>query len=311
MTLPSSGSISLNQVNVELGNSGTASINMGSAAVRGLFGVSSGAISMSNGYGKANEFAFTISSSVTNANLRTLAVNAGWNQTSYVKATINSGVYCYATSTSNYGLTVNGSWPNGVNLDNNGVIAGRGGAGGQGRGLFSFNGDAATGLGYEGTNGGAGGTALYVTTAVTIDNGGGAVRGGGGGGGGGRAQIYSFVTPNAIISGGGGGGGASNGTAGLGGNCNTNNAPNGGWNSGNGNPGSAGSLTGGGAGGTSVGQNNAYNPAPGGAGGGWGSAGTVGGGNSQGTSGGAAGAATNGNSNITWSSTGTRTGSLG
>ena len=54
MALPASGAISLNQVNVELGLSGTASINMGSADVRGLFGVASGAISMSNGYGKSN-----------------------------------------------------------------------------------------------------------------------------------------------------------------------------------------------------------------------------------------------------------------
>jgi hypothetical protein len=54
MTLPASGAISLNQVNVELGFSGTASINMGSADVRGLFGVASGAIAMSDGYGKSN-----------------------------------------------------------------------------------------------------------------------------------------------------------------------------------------------------------------------------------------------------------------
>lgn len=54
MALPLSGPISLNDVNVELGFSGTASINMGSADVRGLFGVASGAISMSDGYGKAS-----------------------------------------------------------------------------------------------------------------------------------------------------------------------------------------------------------------------------------------------------------------
>ena len=54
MTLPVSGAISLNNVNVELGLSGTASINMGSAAVRGLFGVAPGAITMANGYGKSS-----------------------------------------------------------------------------------------------------------------------------------------------------------------------------------------------------------------------------------------------------------------
>jgi hypothetical protein len=55
MALQSSGAISLNDVNVELGNSGTANINMGSSAVRDLFGVSSGAISMSDGYGKSSD----------------------------------------------------------------------------------------------------------------------------------------------------------------------------------------------------------------------------------------------------------------
>jgi len=73
MALPSSGPISLNNVNVELGLSGTTSINMNQASVRTLFGVPSGAIRMSDGYGKSNEFAFAISSNQVNANLRSLA----------------------------------------------------------------------------------------------------------------------------------------------------------------------------------------------------------------------------------------------
>ena len=59
MALQGSGAISLNDVNVELGNSGTASINMGSAAVRDLFGVASGAISLSDGYGASSVTPFT------------------------------------------------------------------------------------------------------------------------------------------------------------------------------------------------------------------------------------------------------------
>ena len=53
MALPSSGAISLNAVNVEIGNSATATISMNDANVRTLFDVSSGTISMSNGHGKA------------------------------------------------------------------------------------------------------------------------------------------------------------------------------------------------------------------------------------------------------------------
>ena len=53
MPLPASGQITLNQVNVELGNSGTAQISMNSSAVRGLFGIASGQLTMSQGYGKS------------------------------------------------------------------------------------------------------------------------------------------------------------------------------------------------------------------------------------------------------------------
>jgi len=54
MALPASGQITLNQVNVELGLSGTAQIGMNDAAVRGLFGIASGEIEMSDGYGKSS-----------------------------------------------------------------------------------------------------------------------------------------------------------------------------------------------------------------------------------------------------------------
>jgi len=59
MALQSSGYISLNDVNVELDNSGTANINMGSADVRDLFDVASGAIAMSDGYGASSVLPIT------------------------------------------------------------------------------------------------------------------------------------------------------------------------------------------------------------------------------------------------------------
>ena len=51
MALQTSGQISLNDVNTELGNASGTSISMGSTAVRDLFGIASGEIQMSDGYG--------------------------------------------------------------------------------------------------------------------------------------------------------------------------------------------------------------------------------------------------------------------
>lgn len=76
MTLPTSGAISLNQVNTELGLSATAAINMGASNVRTLAGVASGAISMSNLHGKSNTIPPTISiASYSNGASDTVTLN--------------------------------------------------------------------------------------------------------------------------------------------------------------------------------------------------------------------------------------------
>ena len=191
MTLPASGAISLNQVNVELGLSGTASINMGSAAVRGLFGVASGQISMSNGYGKSNTFTLTISSSAQEVNLSSAATAAGWNGSSSLIVNINSGVYLWSNNVANAGFLVNVA---GAAINNSEYIIGKGGVGGNG----------------VGTDGGAGGPAMIIssgTTSVTVTNNSGAYIAGGGGGGAGGTTYAS--------AGGGGGGGAGGGNGGL------------------------------------------------------------------------------------------------
>ena len=75
MALPSAGnSISLQQVNVELGDTGTDEIAMDDSDVRGLFDVASGAIDMSDGFGKSNEVGIN-ASAASSANLKTLFDN--------------------------------------------------------------------------------------------------------------------------------------------------------------------------------------------------------------------------------------------
>jgi hypothetical protein len=285
MPLPSSGAISFNNINVELGLTATAQISLNDSAVRTLFGVSSGAISMSQGYGKSNAFAFTISTNTTDGNLRTLAIAAGWNQSSAVTATVASGVYLFSTSTSTPGLTVNGSWPGGIALVNNGFIIGRGGNGG--------NGGPPDGIVLSvGGNGGAGGLALQVASAVSITNNG-TIGGGGGGGGGGAGWSEGY----AFQAGGGGGGGRANGTGGTGGPYGPDPEYSG----------ASGTLLSAGAGGLFGGATG------GGNGGDLGAAGSSGSReasfNTPG-SGGAAGAAVSGNSLITWVAFGTRLGAI-
>ena len=300
MTLPVSGAISFNAINVELGVAGTTSASLDQASYRNLAGVPSGAISLSNFYGKANAFPFSISSNQVNANLRSLAVNAGWNQTSLVNATINGGVFIYSTSTGTPALTIAGAFPNGVTLTNNGTIQGMGGNGGGGGNSNNF---PNSGLN-PGSAGGGGGLALSVSTAVTINNAG-RIAGGGGGGGGGRVWSANAGKGFGTYPGGGGGGGlgGNGGSGGPGGSG-------GAWGFTPGDPGGGGSLTSNGGGG--------YGPGgSGGAGGSYGAAGAAGGSTGTGDrgdlgpySGGAGGGAVAGNGNITWTAFGTRNGGI-
>jgi hypothetical protein len=288
----------LNQsVNIELNRSATATINMNESAVRTLAAVPSGAISMSNFYGKSNR---VIASVVIAANTANYTVNTA-KVTGYVAGstdltlTINSGIFVSSGSTGSYAMTVDTSWAAGdtISIINNGTIVGRGGNGGQG----------AVSTGGNGNAGSSGGPALIVNRAVTFNNTNGRIAGGGGGGGGGTngqyTQTFGKSSTTFFFGGGGGGGGIGDSSGGAGGS------------GGGGNPGSGGTLTAAGAGGATI-------PLPerpsgaGGAGGGYGSGGAAGqftGGGSAG-GGGAAGACIAGNANITYAGTGIRNGSI-
>lgn len=304
MALQTSGPISLLNIANEFGGTAPHSLSEYYGASAGI--PSSGTISFSQFYGASSSFAFTISSNQTNADLRTLAINAGWNQSATLQATISSGVVISSNSTSTPALTISGSFPGGVTLINSGTIVGRGGNGGAGQIIDGQNNQFAA------APGATGGIALSVFSTVSINNSG-TISGGGGGGGGGGS---GFSKSSGYIGGGGGGGrssltNSSGGAAGYHGNGD-----------GTGrvfaSPGSPGTFSSAGAGGDGI-DNVSLSPIPGargGNGGNWGQVGETGYRTDgfeieqTGGIGGAAGAAISGNSNITWLAFGTRLGPI-
>ena len=205
MTMVSTGPISLggtattsglNQsVNVELGRSGTATINMNESAVRTLAGVPSGAISMNNFYGKSNRvsISFTYTGNTQQASLNLAGIGGYIAGASDITVTVNPGVYLWSDNTGVPGLTLSGGTTGDtVNLVNNGFIIGRGG-----RGADPNN-----------SNAGAGGSALSISRPTTINNTNGSAWVAGGGGGGASGNNTGGRFPRSGAGGGGGAGGA-------------------------------------------------------------------------------------------------------
>lgn len=302
MALQTSGSISLLNIQGEFG--GTNPISISEYYRNGGFVTSNnnnvpttGQISFNQFYGAVKQFAFTITSNQTNANLRSLAFSAGWNGIDPLVATISSGVYISSTSVTIPALTIDGAFPSGVVLNNNGIIVGMGGAGGNGAGVFGVS------TPIEGSAGQNGGTALSAHVAVSISNVG-ILAGGGGGGGGGQAG--NAGSGNAPSGSGGGGGRSSLAASSVGGSGGASNVGMAGGS------GSNGTISSGGIGG-SVFNSAGIIGGVGGTGGDWGSPGAAGGLSANPPlagpyAGGAAGAAVSGNAYITWLATGTRLG---
>lgn len=172
MPLPSSGPISLNDVNVELGLAGTTTISMNSNIVRVLFEVPTNAssISMSNGYGKANVLTLNVPSQ-NNLNLRTLAVANGGS--AYTKFVFNINGNIGSTSSTIASLVTDTTWAAGseilINIGAGVYVAGAGGG-------STVQGGTAISLGHNvtivnngviaGGGGGGGSVTMYNTTPV-------------------------------------------------------------------------------------------------------------------------------------------------
>lgn len=291
MALPSSGTITLADIQTEFGGSNPASLSEyyrgGAYVTTNNTGVpTSGAVSLSNFYGAVKQFSFTNTTQYsTPQDLRTLALAAGWNGTDALLFT-NSAIIS-SNTTASPALTISGSFPNGLVFVNTSYIVGMGGSG--------ANADSV---------GSAGGGALSVASSVTITNNG-TIAGGGGGGGAGISWVWNGLDRSTPGSGGGSGltqapapGPLYPGTS-VGGQPSQ-------YDSGTGMYSTPGASQNWGYGGRA----SSY----GGAGGAWGAQGQQGG-NIDGLSGGgylggAGGAAVTGNSNVTWLATGTRNGAI-
>lgn len=166
MALPSTGSISLSQVAVELSRAATAQTALGEAAVRNLAGLPSGAIGLFNLRGKSAAIIYT-ASNLASLNLAT-AFGADYGAAVDKRLVVPAGI-TLGPVTIPTGLGGN------LTVENAGEIQGLGGA----------------------ANGGAGSDAITASVSFTLLNAG-AVRGGGGGGGlggtGGQGSVSSTTS---------------------------------------------------------------------------------------------------------------------
>lgn len=204
MALNPTGDISLGgsttgqSIALELGLSATAVISLNDTVVRTLLGIASGAIDMNTAHGKSNRVtaSYTFTTNTTNAALNVSTLSGYSAGRSDITITVNTGIYLWASTTANNGLTLTGgATGDAITLVNNGFIMGCGGAGGGDIAYTTYPAPEATGL--------PGGPAISLAYPITINNTNPvAYIGGGGGGGAGRVAA----------TGGGGAGGANGGT---------------------------------------------------------------------------------------------------
>lgn len=199
MALQLTGAISLANIAAEFSDVAPHSLNEFYGVAAGI--PLSGAISMDDFYGASAAFQAALAANTQELDLRTFLIGQGWNQSSAVIFTINSGVYVWSDSTAVAALNTGGTYPNGLTIINKGFIIGKGGNGGTGAGPTSPTTIVPPTVG---------GPAINLTTAVSIDNSQGYIGGGGGGGAAMRQDPAS--SDGASTAGGGGGAGGGRGS---------------------------------------------------------------------------------------------------
>ena len=312
MTIKSSGSsLAISEIAAEFGGSTPHSMSeyyRGGSNVPSASSTSgiaaSGAITMSSFYGTSNRIGITLTISSDTSNYNIYNNRGGTYVAGLSDVTLVNNATISSTSTGTAAVDTGTGWTSGdvITIDNNSTIVGDGGNGGTGA---SRNNDTVTSAA---TAGGAGGHAINIQFATTIDNTGGTLSGGGGGGGGSAGATASAglkgSTGYHVGGGNGGGGGFGGGAGGAAGSASSSNSAT------QGNAGSAGAVNSAGSGGAAFDvtiSSDTQTSAAGGAGGSAGAVGTQGG--SSGGAGGAAGKAVNLNGNtVTFTATGTRNG---
>lgn len=200
MALQASGAISLSEIQTEHGGVYAASLSeyyldadpsLVSSNNTGVPNIGS-PISFSDFYSTVQSFVYAFTASAQEINLSTHLVAQGWNGSSAVNVTVNSGVYIWSDDTSTAALTIPATMTGGVTITNNGYIIGKGGQGG-----------------YRADNATDGGPAISNSaTGVVLTNASGAFIAGGGGGGAGSPDKGG---DDAGHGGGGAGGGRGGG----------------------------------------------------------------------------------------------------
>jgi len=189
MALPTTGPISFNDVNAELGLTATATLALGASSVRGLAGVASGPISLADLRGKANEIIFTNTVQRVGASIFSL-MGSPAAAGNYVFVN-QANIYSTATFALRTGVFPAGST---LKIINQNYIRGRGGS------PAYVNGPSGNSPVVQGFPGGA---SILLDMPVSIDNSAGYLWAGGGGG---QTASYGFgFGPNYLLGGGGAG----------------------------------------------------------------------------------------------------------